>query len=120
MHSKKECLQLIKAVQDVADDPESAYLLRTRLKRVLLSVSRLAAYHSGIKQPELPGMMPLPTEATHRSHKLIDTCNHLFAKTRKLCQPSEALDTRWNYGWVSVLRDLKILEQQLIEWPESH
>ncbi len=38
-------------------------------------------------------------------------------ETRELCQPSEALDTRWEKGWAVVIEELKDLQMQLIGWP---
>lgn len=119
MHTKKECLELIKAVRDIASDPDSAYLLRTRVKRALLSIGRLAAYYAGVETPRLPGTMSLPDQAPLRSRKLIASCNCLLSSTRKLCQPSEALDTRWNEGWATVIAELAHIEKQLMDWPES-
>ena len=119
MHTKKECLELIKAVRDIASDPDSAYLLRTRVKRALLSIGRLAAYHAGVEAPRLPGTMSLPDQAPLRSRNLIVSCNCLLSSTMKLCQPSEALDTRWNEGWASVIAELAHIEKQLMDWPES-
>ena len=119
MHTKKECLELIKSVRDIASDPDSAYLLRTRMKRALLSIGRLAAYHAGTETPRLPGTMSLPDQAPLRSRNLIASCNCLLSSTRKLCQPSEALDTRWNEGWATVIAELAHIEKQLVDWPES-
>ena len=119
MHTKKECLQLIKAVRDIASDPDSAYLLRTRVKRALLSIGRLAAYHAGVETPRLPETMSLPDQAPLSSRNLIASCNGLLSSTRKLCQPSEALDMRWNEGWATVIAELAHIEKQLMDWPES-
>ena len=119
MHTKKECLQLIKAVRDIASDPDSAYLLRTRVKRTLLSISRLAAYHASVEMPMLPETMSLPVQAPLSSRNLIASCNGLLSSARKLCQPSEALDTRWNEGWATVIAELAHIEKQLMDWPEA-
>ena len=116
MHTKNECLQLIKAVRDIAGDPDSAYLLRTRMKRALLSIGRLAAHHAGVEAPKLLGPIYLPDEAPVISRNLIASCNHLLSNTRNLCQPSEALDTRWNEGWARVIEELAHIERQLIDW----
>ena len=119
MHTEKECLQLIEAVRDIASDPESAYLLRTRVKRALLSIGRLAAYDAGVETPRLPRAMSLPDQAPLRSRNLIASCNRLLSSARKLCQPSEALDTRWNEGWATVLEELAHIEKQLRDCPEA-
>jgi len=115
MHTKKECLQLIDSVLKVAEDPSSAYLLRTRIKRSLLSTSRLATYYAGVETPTLPRILDLPNEAPIQSRNIIRACNTLLTETRKLCQPSEALDTRWEKGWAVVVEELKGLQQQLLD-----
>ena len=119
MHTKKECLELINSIRETAADPYSAYLLRTRVKRALLSTIRLAANYASVEMPSIPGTFKLPTGAPKRSVDLINSCNNLLANTRKLCQPSEALDTRWTRGWAEVVSDLSIVERLLKEWPES-
>ncbi len=118
MHTKKECLELIEAVRDIASEPDSAYLLRTRVKRALLSISRLVAYHTGVETPRLPKTMSLPDQAPLSSRNLVALCNGLLSSTRKLCQPSEALDTRWKEGWATVIAELADIEKQLMDWPE--
>jgi hypothetical protein len=117
MHTKEDCLELIKSVREIADDPHSAYLLRTRIKRALLSTIRLAATYAGAEAPTLPRTFFLPSEAPQKSKEIVNACNNLLANTRRLCQPSEALDTRWNQGWASVLDDLGLIEEKLREWP---
>ncbi len=118
MHTKKECLQLIDSILKVAEDPSSAYLLRTRIKRMLLSTSRLAAHYAGVEPPTLPRNVTLPNEASPQSHNIIESCNNLLVETKKLCQPSEALDTRWEKGWAVVIDELKGLQRQLVDWSE--
>ncbi len=117
MHTKNECLQLIESIRSAASDPQSAYLLRTRVKRALLSTSRLAAHYAGAEAPRLPGTVSLPDEAPSRSRDLVASCNLLLVRTRELCQPSEALDTRWTKGWADVIDELRHIERQLADWP---
>lgn len=118
MHSRIDCLELIQSVRDAASDPESAYLLRTRLKRTLLSISRLAAGKAGLEDPLLPTMVFLTDAIPSNMRQLLKTCNDLLANTRNLCQPSEALDIRWRSGWNTVLDELSDLESQLMEFPD--
>jgi hypothetical protein len=108
------CLQLIESARASAREPESAYVLRTRLKRSLLGVGQLAAKRAGVAGPVMPediGRMSLRDPAS--SH-VLSICVSLLAKTRSLCQPSEALDSRWRLGWVAVHEDLDRLERSLL------
>jgi hypothetical protein len=44
---------------------------------------------------------------------LVDTCNRLYRSAERLCQPSEALDARWQDGWKTVQADLEELEHYM-------
>lgn len=106
-----DCLQLVRSAKASAQDPESAYVLRTRLKRSLLGVSQLTADYAGITGP----LMPDDIDRMRRSEnpiaaQILQVAVSLLAKTRKLCQPSEALDWRWRTAWPAVEDDLIRLE----------
>ena len=47
------------------------------------------------------------------STEILQACTSLLAKARSLCQPSEALDSRWRLGWSAVCDDLELLERLL-------
>jgi hypothetical protein len=121
MHSKEDCLRLIEKVRSDFGRPESAYLLRTRIKRSVLSATRLAAEQLGTEMPVLPE----PTDTDSRLNSagkagaVLASCNRLIASTRQLCQPSEALDSRWRQGWNEVLNELATLERSLTEMPSD-
>jgi len=117
MHSKKDCVKLIEKVRTNAADPESAYLLRTRIKRSILSAARLAAEQLDIKAPRLPAPVALPAAASGLASAVIVSCNGLIAKTRELCQPSEALDSRWRKGWEEVVKELEVLQAAVEAMP---
>ena len=108
-----DCLYLIASSKASATDPDSAYASRARLKRSVLSVGQLAAARAGVPGPIMPediaGMRlhdPVSTE-------IIKICVSLLSKARSLCQPSEALDSRWRSGWSAVCDDLELLERLL-------
>lgn len=113
MHSKEDCLKLIAKVRSSMGEPESAYLLRSRVKRSVLSAARFAAMQLGTDAPVLPKTIDVPIPSSGTSAATLLTCNRLIALTRELCQPSEALDSRWRQGWKEVLEDLTALEKTL-------
>ena len=47
--------------------------------------------------------------------EVLQICISLLSKARSLCQPSEALDSRWRSGWNSVCGDLELLERSLTD-----
>lgn len=119
MHSKEDCLKLIAKVKANIAEPESAYLLRTRIKRSILSATRLAAEELGIEVPVLPEATDLGILSAGKAGEVLASCNRLIAGTRQLCQPSEALDSRWRQGWHEVLEELATLEKSLTEMPSG-
>src|SRR5712691_9739600 len=115
MHSKEDCLSLIAKVRSNVAQPESAYLLRTRIRRSVLSAARLAAEQLGTKIPVLPEATDSRILSAGKAGAVLASCNRLLARTRHLCQPSEALDSRWRQGWDEVLEELATLERTLTE-----
>lgn len=109
MHTSEDCLRLIEKARACGTDPESAYLLRTRVKRAILSATRLAAASVRHDAPSLPIPIEVVTDSRETA-EVFKACNQLIAVTRELCQPSEALDCRWRDGWSEVLRGLERLE----------
>ena len=111
MSTKAECLQLIEMVREAGDAPESAYLVRTRLRRALLGSARFATSISETSEPALPGNYSIPADASPAAAKVIDLCGQIHARTLRLCQPSEAFDARWKREWGSHMMDLERLEE---------
>jgi hypothetical protein len=87
-------LRELALLTEAAGDPSSAYLVRTRLKRSVLTCIRLAAGLSNVSLPELPGPMAVPENASDEVRELIGCCNSILSAAEHLCQPSEALDVR--------------------------
>ncbi len=114
MPTLDDCLSLISSAKASTREPESAYALRTRLKRTLLGAGQLAAEYAGVVGP----LMPEDVQRVHIENQtlseILSVCVSLLGKTRALCQPSEALDSRWRLGWVGVCQDLDLLEKQLL------
>jgi len=114
MPTLHDCIGLIAATKASAINIESAYVLRTRIKRSLLGASQLAAEYAGVVGPLMPEDIERLRSEDPISAEILGICVSLLSKTRSLCQPSEALDSRWHSGWESVCYDLDILEQALL------
>lgn len=113
MPTPRDCLDLVADARASAVDPESAYVLRTRLKRSVMGVAQLAAARAGVPGPLMPDDIHRLTVDDPASAELVRLSASLLVKTRSLCQPSEALDSRWRSGWSTVRQDLERLEQAL-------
>ena len=113
MPTLPECLSLIESVKKSAADPESAYVIRTRLKRALLGAAHMAAEREGIRVPLMPEDINRLSATSKESAEILRLCVSLLVKTRSLCQPSEALDSRWKSGWEAMRGDLESLERAL-------
>ena len=108
-----DCLRLIASSKASAKDPESAYASRARLKRSVLSVGQLAAARAGVPSPMMPEDIARMRLQDPVSTEILKICVSLLSKARSLCQPSEALDSRWRSGWSAVCEDLELLERSL-------
>jgi hypothetical protein len=114
MPTLHDCLGLIASTKASARNTESAYVLRTRIKRSLLGVSQWAAEYAGVAGTLMPDDIDRVHCEDPKSAKILGICVSLLSKTRSLCQPSEALDSRWHSGWDAVCYDLDILERELL------
>lgn len=114
MPTLDDCLHLIASARVAAREPESAYVLRTRLKRTLLAVGQLASECAGVGGPLMPEDVERMSIDSPAFSEILSVCASLLAKTRVLCQPSEALDSRWRMGWIVVSQDLDFLESRLL------
>lgn len=119
MTTLRDCLRLIASAKASAKEPESAYVLRTRLKRSLLSAGQLAATRAGVAAPLMPEDIERISLNDWASSEILKICASLLAKTRSLCQPSEALDSRWRSGWATVCQELDSLERALLSLRED-
>jgi len=113
MPTLSDCLELVASARKSARDPESAYVLRTRLNRSLLAVARLAASQAGVARPIMPDDIATLAAEDPWASQTLRICASLVAKTHSLCQPSEALDSRWRSGWPAIDDDLRLLEVSL-------
>lgn len=108
----EQALRRIAQVQEAAEDVGSAYLFRTRLHRMLLSIQRGVAADLGliIKAPCLLETMPTTSEANKR---IIHLCNSIILESKHLSQRSESLDLRWQKDWSALQTKLNFLREEL-------
>jgi hypothetical protein len=120
MTSIDQCLDQVRALRAAATDPRDAYLVRSRLERLILSCARAAARAEGRNPPEVPGIQPEPSSGTPRHlREIIRASSALYRASADLCRPSESLDVRWNEGWLRVERALDDLEVRLRTVPRE-
>jgi len=113
MGSIDRCLDQVQALRTVAAGAEPAYVARSRLGRLILSVVSLAAERSQLPVPALPGPIHVPGDAATGLTDLAASCNRLVELARHLSQPSEPLDMRWRRGWSELIQELEALELAL-------
>lgn len=104
------CLKRIEQVRFAAQGVENAYLLRTRLHRLALSLDRLiqlgGANALGLTQSETSNLKALTRE--------------LRQETRFLSQKSTVLDDNWEDGWHELNSKISQIELLLKrQLPES-
>ena len=113
MNDIDNCLRHIAKVKRVARGEDAAYVARSRLGRLALSVAAIVAGTVGLPAPDRPGVLSVPDDANGDVRSLVTLCNRLSDTAKTLVQPSEPLDERWKDGWAALLRDLDLLEQRL-------
>ena len=112
MLQTEHSIRRIAQVREAAEDVGSAYLFRTRLHRMLLSIQRGLAVDLGVsvKAPCLLEVMP---DATETSRRIIALCNSIMLESKHLSQRSESLDARWQNSWLTLRAKLSLLEEEL-------
>jgi hypothetical protein len=109
MHRVQKCLDRIGQVREAAHDLESAYLLRTRTHRMLLSVQRLVAAEYGAEILR-PTALESSRNTDPRLKDLAEVTNQLLQSSQHLSQRSAAFDRRWQQEWQDVECTLERLE----------
>jgi len=108
-----ESINRLASVREAAADPQAAYLIRSRLRRALLTCARVIAEREGLEKPVLPGQWVVAGEASSESADVVALCRRIYHESEHLCQPSESFDVRWEDGWRDMQRDLAKLERRL-------
>lgn len=109
----QQCLDRIAHVREAAHDLNSAYLLRSRTHRMLLSVQRLvvAEYGAEILRPEI---LVSDKNVDSAMKDIAELTNDLLQSSQHLSQRSAAFDRRWQHEWRDVESVLERLEASLL------
>jgi hypothetical protein len=110
---RERCLKRIDEVREAAHDLASAYLIRTRLQRMLIALGRLLADYLAL-EVRAPSLISVPNEAPIHVKELASLYNSVFLEGQHLVQRSEALDVRWQEGWARLSAMLDRLEAALV------
>lgn len=110
---RRNPLKDLRALQTAAQDLESAYLVRTRLRRALLNVAREVAHREGLPEPEMPGVFVVPDDASPEARRLAALVTDIYQASDRMCQPSESLDARWRADWIELSQKLDEFERAL-------
>jgi hypothetical protein len=113
MITKDRCRRQLAQVRESASSSDAAYVARTRLKRLVLTCTRMIARDCGLQEPVLPVCIDVQPTFDDRSREISASCTRLLESAEILCQPSEPLDARWKSGWASVNSELDHLDQLL-------
>jgi hypothetical protein len=116
MPSIESCIQQLEAVRDAAADPGAAYVIRSRLERLLLSCARVVAESNHNALPDMPRSIEGVGGVAAR--ELAEACNVLHDLSGSICRPSESLDARWEEGWRQISAALDRLEAVLRSQPQ--
>lgn len=111
----EKCLKQVTKVRAVAQKKEVAYVARSRIGRLVLTLAQLASRIADLPIPDRLGRLLIPENAPDDVRILMEICNRLTDTTRTLVQPSEPLDMRWQSGWSELVKSLDRIEQHLME-----
>jgi len=107
------CLKQIEKVKRVAEGEDVAYVARSRLGRLTLSLTTLVCRNLGVPILDRPNQLSVRGSASEDTWEFIRACNRLNQIAKTIAQPSEPLDERWRSGWSSLLCELDWLKLQL-------
>jgi hypothetical protein len=108
----ERCLKRIAQVREAAEDIRSAYVYRTRLHRMLLSLQRALADELGVTARPT-GHLDVIHDWPEAIQRIATLCNSILLDSRHLSQRSESLDERWRDEWFSMRGKLYQLEEEL-------
>lgn len=115
MLRKELALSRISQVREAAEDIDSAYLLRVRLHRMLLSIQRGLAAEIGLVI-RVPGIIDLTPDTNGADRRIIELCNSIILDSAHLSQRSESLDVRWQKNWRNLEASLDSLYDEILSY----
>lgn len=113
MTASSTVIDQVDSVCEAAADPQGAYLIRSRLRRMLLNCARQVAELQGVQKPVYPGQWVVVPGAPDEIQKVMAVCRRVYQRSEHLCQPSESFDVRWEDGWRELSADLENLQNLL-------
>jgi hypothetical protein len=111
----QQALSRIAQVREAAEDVGSAYLLRTRLHRMLLSIQRGLAADLGLTV-RAPCLLEVTPKVIGSSRRIVELCNSIILDTKHLSQRSESLDLRWQRDWRALQIKLDCLQEEILRY----
>jgi hypothetical protein len=114
MQHARMCLERVRQVREAARDKESAYLFRTRLHRLLLSVQRLVASEYG-HEVAVPRTLDAALNFDQRNRELAAISSSMVLSSKYMSQRSVALDMRWEAEWGSICEKIDRIELLLLQ-----
>jgi hypothetical protein len=109
----EQCLEQVDDIFEVARDPSAAYLIRSRLRRAMLSCARLVAESTGTPKPRVLGAFSSAPGTSPDQLEILRSCERIHVIASELCQPSESFDVRWEHGWDELRMELNELRELL-------
>lgn len=103
-------LKEVTKIRNVSKGVDAAYVVRSRIGRLILTLAQIVAKEAHLSIPDRPGPIIVSDQAPQSVQELANVCNNLVEISRVLCQPSEPLDKRWKEGWTALLDQLDVLE----------
>jgi len=108
----EQCLRRLAQVREAAEDIRSAYVYRTRLHRLLVSLGRAMEDEFGAA-PLPSGVFGVSDEWPAATQRVAMLWNAIFLDSRHLSQRSESFDARWRAEWRDMAGKLDALEGAL-------
>lgn len=120
MSTRQLCLEQLRAVREVGNGADAAYVARSRIGRLVVSCMRLVSEQLGNSSPQMPGEICVSPDASKFVQQIAKQSNLVFRLAKSLCQPSEPLDRRWRDDWKEMQSHLTELETALLSSMEFH
>lgn len=118
MLRKDKVLIRIAQVREAGEDADSAYLLRARLHRMLLSIQRGLATGLGLTI-RVPCLLEVAPDMPESDRRIIELCNSIILDSRHLAQRSESLDLRWQKDWHTLQAKLQRLHDEVLQYKDG-
>lgn len=113
MNRIEQCLSQIRKIRAVGSGHDAAYVARSRIGRLILSLGRLVAEYTGGESLDRPTAIIAGPNIPAGMARIVSASNRVLVISKSITQPSEPLDERWRAGWRELQHELLLLEKQL-------